>query len=94
MDAFKTVIRGNCIALTVGVRLTLLTEVQTAELELREAERERLGHPERQQTLLEHREQVAMSIEKLRCYDYKEYMIRTHADRDKAGALLAWLVNS
>ena len=78
---------------TVGIRRTLIREVQTAESDLREVEKERRGHPELQQTLLERKEIVATHIEKLCCFDYRDYMIRALAERDKAGTLLAWLAN-
>ena len=68
-------------------------ELRAAQTELRDIERRRPGYPEMPQTLLNSREQLAKRVEKLRCFDNREYMIRAHAERDRAGALLAWLAN-
>lgn len=50
-------------------------------------------HPELRQELLEAKEAVAVHKERLRCFDFKTYMDRTPAERDKASILLAWLAN-
>ncbi|KAJ1116667.1 hypothetical protein NDU88_004873 [Pleurodeles waltl] len=52
------------------------------------------GNPVLQQQLLDTKDQLAACLEKLRCFDHHKYMIRAHADRDKAGELLVWLTSS
>ncbi|XP_078527931.1 uncharacterized protein LOC144802337 [Lissotriton helveticus] len=92
-DAFKVVVRGICIKDYVGVRKVLLGDLAKADAKLREAERGRPGHPELQETLCSAREAVAVEVERLRAFDYKRYVLRSHVAGDKAGTLLAWLSN-
>lgn len=92
-DAFKVVVRGLCITKYVGVRKTLLQDVEKAEQKLRETERARPEQPERQKEVLEAKEAMAVELERLRCFDYKKYLVKAHAECDKSGSLLAWLAN-
>lgn len=92
-DAFKNVIRGQCIANNMGVRRVLLQDLERADQALREVEKERPEHPDRQEELVDAREEVAVQVERLRCFDFKRYVARAHAERDRSGTLLAWLAN-
>lgn len=92
-NAFKTVIRGRCFGEVAGVRRTLVDEVETQERVLRSLEQHRPDNPALKYPLLEAKKLLAAHIEKL-CFDYKEYLTRAHAERDKAGSLLKWLINT
>lgn len=70
-----------------------MTDVERANRALRELELRRPEHPALRQELLEAKEEVAVQEERLRCFDFKAYTDRTHAERDKAERLLAWLAN-
>ncbi|KAJ1082871.1 hypothetical protein NDU88_003034 [Pleurodeles waltl] len=50
-------------------------------------------HLEVQTEILKTREAVAADVEHLRCFNYCNYMVRTHAERDRAGLLLTCLAN-
>ena len=65
-DAFKVVVRARCIAESMGIRRALLAEVAQQDSTLRDAERNRPGHPKLHQALLESREKLAEHVEKLR----------------------------
>lgn len=92
-DAFKAVLRGQCIAEATGIRCIALNELMTAEQDLRELVRRWPRHPELQPGLQDSKEEVAKQTERLRCFDFKQYLDRTHAELDKSGSLLAWLAN-
>ncbi|KAJ1156007.1 hypothetical protein NDU88_008732 [Pleurodeles waltl] len=78
----------------MGVRRALLQETLEAEEVLRVAERRYPRHLETQPKLQEAQELVVAKIEKLWCFDYCNYMIQVHDERDRAGSHLAWLANS
>lgn len=84
-------IRGRCIASSIGVRRTLLGDVAKTDQKLKEVELRRPERPELAQALRDAKEEVAVQEERLRCFDYQAYTDRAHAERDKAGRLLAWL---
>lgn len=92
-EAFKLVLWGLCIAKMVGVRKTLLNEVEAAEVKLRSAEKESYENRGTQEKVLEAREALAVQMETLRSFDYKKYVAGVHAEGDKTGSLLAWLAN-
>ncbi|KAJ1113387.1 hypothetical protein NDU88_001633 [Pleurodeles waltl] len=77
----------------MGVRKTLLREVESAEDFLHRLEKRVFRDPRLWDELRATREMVAENTEKLRCFDYKCYMAMAHAERDKPGALLAWVAN-
>lgn len=77
----------------VGVQKVLLQDISRDDERLRALEKDRPENPDRQQELLEAREAVPTQVERLRCFDYKNYITRAHSERDKLGALLAWLAN-
>ncbi|KAJ1199543.1 hypothetical protein NDU88_003377 [Pleurodeles waltl] len=77
----------------MGIRDSLLCEVEEAEWELRALEQRCLGHPELQREVYKAKERVANHTERLRCLNFKRYMMRAHDKRDNSGSLLAWLAN-
>lgn len=92
-DAFKVVVRGHCMSSTVGVRKLLRQDVDQAERHLREVEQLHHADPTARDELLTAREELATQMERLRSCDYREYLVRAQAERDKVGSLLAWLAN-
>ncbi|KAJ1161213.1 hypothetical protein NDU88_001700 [Pleurodeles waltl] len=68
-------------------------EVLSSEATLRTWEQRRPRYPELQAKLLAAKETVATNAKQLRYFDYRNYMVRKHAERDSTGSLLAWLVN-
>ncbi|XP_078515136.1 ecto-ADP-ribosyltransferase 5-like [Lissotriton helveticus] len=93
MGHLQTVVRGQCIATASGVRRTLLEDITREDEKLRVLERARPERPDAHEALLEARETVAVTVERLRCFDNKAYLTRAHSERDKTGALLAWLAD-
>ncbi|KAJ1117477.1 hypothetical protein NDU88_005677 [Pleurodeles waltl] len=92
-EAFKSVIRGKCIGEVVGVRHTLEKDIESKEGALWALDCEIPSNPALGPPLLEAKEGVAASTEKLCCFDHRAYMTWANAERNKAGTLLVWLVN-
>ncbi|KAJ1215118.1 hypothetical protein NDU88_002728 [Pleurodeles waltl] len=92
-DVFKVVLRGQCILEAVGIQQMLLQETLEAEETLRLTEKCHSGHPELQPELLVACKVVATKVEPLQCFDYCNYTIGAHVERELAGLLLAWLAN-
>ncbi|KAJ1191646.1 hypothetical protein NDU88_000962 [Pleurodeles waltl] len=66
----------------MGIRHTIIRDIEKAEHELREMEQKCPGEPELQTSVMDAQERVATGIERILCYDYKAYLVRTHAEGD------------
>ncbi|KAJ1202007.1 hypothetical protein NDU88_005811 [Pleurodeles waltl] len=63
------------------------------EQEKRTHEQKRPNAPEINASLLIARQATAVAIDRLRCFDYKAYLARTHVEGIHASSLRAWLAN-
>ncbi|KAJ1144801.1 hypothetical protein NDU88_011096 [Pleurodeles waltl] len=76
---FKTVLRDRCIAEAMGIRHTLLRETLAVEAKLMKEEVKPVEGRGTMETVLQAKEQVAFLVERLRCHDYRNDMIKTNA---------------
>ena len=92
-EAFKVVVRGCCISNSAGIRPTLLREVQQHEEAIRSLEMMVPTDPTKRAQLTTERGRWAEATERLGKFDYKAYLVRAHDEQDKAGRMMAWLIN-
>lgn len=93
-DAFKTVLRGAAISRRVGECTTLLTSLTDVENRLGALEREVLANDVRKEDLQEAHIRHAELLEDLRILDYRLYTQRQNAEADRAGPLLARIIQN
>ena len=92
-DAMKVVMRGHCIKTSWGTRHILQRSVLNMETQIRKLEQEVVASVEARPCLTalrKHREESR----RLSNIDYKSYVRRQHAEGDKPGRVLAWLLRT
>ena len=82
-EAFKTVVRGQCTGTMIGVRPTLLQDVEKQEETLKALEKEAPKDPALTGTLIDERRKWAKSMQRVRSFDHKTYLVRSHSEINK-----------
>ena len=91
-DAFKTVLRGQCIGIQWNMRKQLDTQIRNVEQKLMSLEARAVTDTQVREELTEMLADRAGNMEQLRCLNFKAHAVKTHDKADKSGTILAWLI--
>ncbi|KAJ1165832.1 hypothetical protein NDU88_006249 [Pleurodeles waltl] len=78
---------------SAGERRALLRDIEEAESNQRELERQCPKTPDLRASLKSARKNTIIAFDRLRCFDYRAFLTRTHAESDRTSSLLPWLGN-
>ena len=90
-EAHKATIRRHCISMTWGAKITLQSELDRKERDLRRAEKSTYNNPggyAQVQALRGECKDIEKDLAKI---DYKHHIAKLHKEGDRSGRLLAWL---
>ncbi|KAJ1178981.1 hypothetical protein NDU88_004220 [Pleurodeles waltl] len=91
-DAFKVVLRGHVVKTNYGAALLLRLELWDLESELQHYEQLLPTDAGAASSLVTTRIAHQQALDKLAWLHYRDYQARKHAEGDKVGKLLAWLL--
>ncbi|KAJ1118887.1 hypothetical protein NDU88_007074 [Pleurodeles waltl] len=91
-DAHKVVIRGHCLAASLGVKRMLNRELLEIESKMRKVETEATTSVTSLETLNSLKSDYKEADARLSRHDYRHFKAPQHAEGNRSGKLLAWLV--
>ncbi|KAJ1140515.1 hypothetical protein NDU88_006866 [Pleurodeles waltl] len=80
--------------MAVGIRQTLTQELRQLEQDVRTAECKQAKGIIAETELTRLRTEWNQADRRLRQYDYRHHLARTHSEGDRSGKLLAWLLKN